>query len=178
MHDAEAAAHARHVDDEPGASFLHPGEERHRHPDGREEVDVHGLVHVVDREIERVLPLGDGGVVDEAVETAERVPCLECHRLRALEVAQVGAPHARLGRVRQTLLENLREAVRPPGDDADGRTPFRELWRERGADPRRRAGDENGRAFDLHAGASLAFSTALRSAASRSSVVTPVVVSA
>ena len=49
---------------------------------------------------------------------------------------------------------------------------------ERGPDPRRRAGDENGRAFDLHAGASLALSTALWRAVSRSSVVTPVVASA
>src|SRR5207244_4292011 len=118
------------------------------------------------------------GVVDEAVETAEGVPRLECHRLCALEVAEVGAPHARLGGVVPALLEDLLEAVRAPGDDADGRSPFRELRRERGADPRRRAGDENGRAFDLHSGASLAFSTALRSAASRSSAVTPVVVSA
>ena len=48
-----------------------------------------------------------------------------------------------------------------------------------GADPRRRAGDENGRAFDLHRGSPpLAFSTALWRAASRSSVVTPVVASA
>ena len=79
-----------------------------------------------------------------ALLTAERVPRFERHRLRPLEVAQVGAPHARLGRVRQTLLEDLLEAVRPPGDDPDGRTPFRQLWRERGADPRRRARDENG----------------------------------
>jgi hypothetical protein len=49
------------------------------------------------------------------------------------------------------LLEHLLEAVSPTGDDTDDRAPFRQLRRQRGSDPRRRARDENGRAFDLHA---------------------------
>src|ERR687898_870338 len=60
VHDPEPAAHARHVHDEPAASVLHAGEERHRHADGREEVDVHRVVHVLDREVEGVHALGDG----------------------------------------------------------------------------------------------------------------------
>jgi hypothetical protein len=47
-------------------------------------------------------------------------------------------------------IEHLLEAIGATGDDADGRTGFGELRRELGADSRRRTGDEDGRACDLH----------------------------
>ena len=68
----------------------------------------------------------------------------------ACEVGEVGRPHARLGRVLPAALEHLFEAVGPAGDDADGRAPLGEDRRERGADARRRAGEEDLRAFELH----------------------------
>ena len=46
--------------------------------------------------------------------------------------------------------EHFLRTVGAPGDDADGRTPLREDRRERGADTRRRAGEQDLRAFELH----------------------------
>jgi hypothetical protein len=48
------------------------------------------------------------------------------------------------------LLQYRLEPVGPAGDDADDGTLRRELGRELLADARRRAGDEDALAFDLH----------------------------
>ena len=73
-----------------------------------------------------------------------------------VEVAEIGGPHLRVGRVRAALLEHLVEPVGAPGDDADGRAALGEDRRERGADARRRAGDEDLRALELHRCSSVA----------------------
>src|SRR6185436_21167967 len=89
-------------------------------------------------------------VVHEHVETAERAPRLDCDLLRAREIAEVGGPHARVGRELPTSLEDFFEAVDPPGDDADRRAPLGEDRRERGTDAGRRASHENLRSVDVH----------------------------
>ncbi len=98
----------------------------------------------------------------------------------ALEVAQVGAPHARLGRVRQALLERPPRGGRPAGRRCRRVAPrSASCGAESGADARRRAGDENRSSLRSSRGSLLGVRRrALRSAASRSSVVTPVVASA
>ena len=61
----------------------------------------------------------------------------------AAHIAESGAVLAALG-------EHGLEPVGAPGDDADGRAACRELRRERGADARRRAGDEDDGAVEVH----------------------------
>ena len=81
--------------------------------------------------------LRDRRVVHEHVEPAERVPRLERDLFGAVEVAEVGGPHPRVGRVLAAAVEHLFEAIGAPGDDADGRAALGEDRRERGADARR-----------------------------------------
>ena len=94
--------------------------------------------------------LRDGGVDHEHVEMAEGVPRLDRHPFGMLELAEIGDPHARAGRCRQHTVEDLSEAILAPGDDADGGAPPGELTRQRGADARRGAGDEDVAPLDLH----------------------------
>ena len=101
------------------------------------EVDVHHVLHVGGREIGDAGALRDRGVVHEHVEAAERVPRLERDLFGAREVAEIGRPHARIGRVRAALLEHLLEPFGAPGDDADGRAALGQDRRERRADARR-----------------------------------------
>ena len=100
------------------------------------EVDVHHVRDVGRGELRDRRALRDGGVVDERVEATERVPRFEGDRFGAFEVAEIGHPHPRLGRVTATLLEHRFEAIGPARDDADGCSGRRELWRERGTDAR------------------------------------------
>ena len=97
--------------------------------------------------------LGDGRVVHQHVEPAERVVDLEGQRRGGVGVAEVAHPHAAVGVMcRGTRASTSASRSAAPGDDADGRAAAREQRRERGADARRRAGDQDRRPLDLHAG--------------------------
>ena len=109
----------------PASAVDHPREHRERHAHGGVEVDVHDVLDVVGREIGDVCALRDRGVVDERVEAAERVPRLDRDLLGAGEIAEVGGPHLRLGRVLAALGEHLAQPLLAAGDDADGRAALR-----------------------------------------------------
>ena len=82
------------------------------------------------------------GVVHEHVDAAELVGA--CARTpRAVEVGEVDRPRARSGACSRQPREHLVEPVGAPRADADGRAACREALGERGADARRRAGDEH-----------------------------------
>ena len=67
------------------------------------------------REVGDVRALRDRGVVDEHVEAAERVPRFERDLLGAFEIAEVGGPHLRVGRVLAALRRAPRRAARRAG---------------------------------------------------------------
>jgi hypothetical protein len=91
--DAQAAAQARHVDDDAGVALEHPRQEGQRHVDGGEEVHPHHGLDLARGERGDRPALGDGGVVHDHVQPIHRVPGLEGHRHGPVEVAEVGHPH-------------------------------------------------------------------------------------
>ena len=66
------------------------------------------------------------------------------------EIGEVHRPHTRLGASLLAAFEHFFETVGAARDDADGRAALGEDRCERGADTRRRAGQEDLRAFELH----------------------------
>ena len=151
VRDRDAAAHARDEHDRPAAAVDHPWEHGEAHARGGVEVDVHDVLDSRGREIGDVRALRDRGVVHERVEAAERVPRLDRDLLGAGEIAEIGGPHLRVGRVLAALGEHFAQPLLAAGDDADGRAACGEDRRQRGTDARRRAGDEDLGARDLHA---------------------------
>ncbi len=150
VRDRDAAAHARDEENLPARALHHPREHGERHADGGVEVDVHDVLHVGGRELGDARALRDRGIVHEHVEPAEQIPRLDRDLLGAREIAEVGRPHARVGRELPASLEHFFQALGPPGDDADGRAPLGEDRCQPGADARRRTGHQDLGALDLH----------------------------
>ena len=151
VRDRDATAHARDPHDRARLPFEHLRQQRERHAYRGVEVDVHRLVDVLERYPRHVHALRDRRVVHDRVKPAERIPGVECQLFGRVEIGEVDRPHARLGRVscwQRSSTSSRRFG--PACDDADGRAPLGEDRRERGADTRRRAGEEDLRAFQFH----------------------------
>ena len=86
-----------------------------------------------------------------AVEATEGVPRFVRHCDGAVEVAEIRGPQTRVRCVNLTLSQYGLEAILAAGDDADGGAALGQEWRQRGADARRRAGDQDLRTRDVHA---------------------------
>ena len=149
--DGQASSEARHVDDTTRTAFEPVGKEREGHANGRVEVHIHHVGDVGRREARHRCALGYAGVVDEAVDGTERVPGFVHDVFGALEVAEVGRPVPRFRRMLPTRFEHGLQPVFAPRDQADRCPAFGEQLGERGSDARRRAGDEDAGAVDLHA---------------------------
>ena len=121
----------------------------------RVEVDVHHVRDVGGGEVRHRDAGGDAGVVHQAVDAAPLARGLVHELLGGVEVAEVDRPRARLGRVLAALGQHLLEAVGAPRHQPDGRAARRQHRAERGADARRRAGDDDVGSLDLHVPAPL-----------------------
>ena len=148
--DAEATGDARHVDDDAGVALEHAGEQGQRHARRREEVDPHHVLELVDGQLGHLAALRDGGVVHDHVEVAERVPRLERHPLGTSRSPRSATQRRDASDVIRTSSSTSLQAVLAAGDDAHGGAAPGQLARQRGADARRRAGDQDVAAFHLH----------------------------
>ena len=133
---AQLGGDGRDVDDGARAAGQHLGQQVVGQAHRRQVVDVHDGRDGVDVERRRVAALGDAGVVDQEVDTAERVQHVDRQLVHRVGVGQVGHPHAAVGRVLHAALQHLGEQLGPAGADADDGAPLGQGLGQPGPDPR------------------------------------------
>jgi hypothetical protein len=114
--DPEPATHARHVDDQARSAREHPWQHGQRQPHRGKEVDPHDILDLVGLQGGDGPPFRDGGIVDQHIDAAERLPGAHRQLAERRGVGQVGDPHCRSWRGSAAVGEHLAEALAPAGD--------------------------------------------------------------